>query len=206
MASWRLQPPRYRHSTLKCYSEYMKVIIGLGNPEERFRQTRHNVGFLTLSRYAETKGIAFQQRDKFKACIAEYTVAREKVLLVKPTTYYNLVGESAHAISDFYKLDSSDVLVIHDDLALPFGTIRTREKGSDAGNNGIKSLNTHIGPDTARIRIGIANDLRLHIPDADFVLSKFTHDEQSLLVTLQPKIAELIDDFIRGQFVTTTHR
>lgn len=184
----------------------MKLIIGLGNPEEKYSYTRHNVGFWMLSRYAEGKSVEFQLRDKFKAYIAEFTVAGEKILLAKPTTYYNLVGESARAIADFYKLMPADILIVHDDLALPFGTIRTREKGSDAGNNGIKSMNAHIGPNTARIRIGAASEQRERVDDASFVLGKFTTDEQAALQKMQPKIAELIDDFISGTFATTTHR
>lgn len=183
----------------------MKLIIGLGNPEERYRRTRHNIGFWMLSRYAKKHDVEFQLRDKFKACIAELTVDGEKVLLAKPTTYYNLVGESVRIISDFYKLPPEDILIIHDDFALPFGTIRTREKGSDAGNNGIKSINAHIGPDTARIRVGIATDLRSHMDDADFVLGRVTSEEQAVLDTLEPVAIRYITDFIRGSFTATTH-
>lgn len=184
----------------------MKLIIGLGNPEERFKHTRHNVGFRTLTKYAEAKGTQFQLKDKFRACIAELNVDGEKVLLAKPTTYYNLVGESARLIADFYKIAPEDVLVIHDELALPFGTIRTRLGGSDAGNNGVKSMNQHLGPGTARIRIGVYNDLRDRIDDADFVLSNFTKAEDEALESgLYTKIAEIIDSFIAGDFEHTTH-
>jgi peptidyl-tRNA hydrolase, PTH1 family len=184
----------------------MKLIIGLGNPEERYTRTRHNVGFFTLSTYAAEQRSDFQLKDKFKAYIAEITVAGEKIILAKPTTYYNNVGESARAIADFYKIDPSDILIIHDELALPFGTIRTRIGGSDAGNNGIKSMNQHCGESTSRIRIGVYNELRDRIDDANFVLSNFTSDEQSALDDLQPKLHALIDSFVRGTFETTTHR
>ena len=184
----------------------MKLIIGLGNPEEKYKHTRHNVGFFTLSQYAKEKGSDFQLRDKFKACIAEFTHEGEKIILAKPTTYYNNVGEAGRAIADFYKIDSTDILIVHDELALPFGTIRTRIGGSDAGNNGIKSMNQHCGEDTSRIRIGVYNELRDRIEDASFVLSNFSSDEQSSLEDLQPKLHALIDSFIRGTFETTTHR
>jgi PTH1 family peptidyl-tRNA hydrolase len=184
----------------------MKLIIGLGNPEERYRNTRHNIGFRVLDSFAAEKDAEFQQKDKFKALVAELTVDSEKVILAKPTTYYNNVGEAARLISDFYKIAPEDTLIIHDELALPFGTIRTRIGGSDAGNNGIKSINQHLGPDTARIRIGIYNDLRDRIDDADFVLSHFTSDESvPLSDIIVPKTLVITDRFITGNFVHTTH-
>ena len=183
----------------------MKLIVGLGNPEAKFKNTRHNVGFRMLSEYAREKGIEFQLKEKFRACIADLTVDGQKVLLAKPTTYYNLTGEAVRLITDFYKVTPEDVLVVHDELALPFGRIRTRIGGSDAGNNGIKSMNQHIGPSTARIRIGVYNELRDRIDDADFVLSNFTKAEDESLAVLYDKVAGIIDDFIAGNFQTTTH-
>lgn len=184
----------------------MKLIIGLGNPEERYTNTRHNVGFRVLTAYAESRGSEFQLRDKFKACVAELTIHSEKIILAKPTTYYNNVGEAGRAIADFYKIDPGDILVIHDELALPFGTIRTRIGGSDAGNNGIKSINQHIGTETARIRIGIYNELRDRMDDAQFVLSNFTSSErESLEQTLLTKTHVLMDSFVTGTFENTTH-
>lgn len=183
----------------------MKLIVGLGNPETRYDGTRHNVGFEVLDAYSRAQGIEFQLKDKFKAELAETGSPGDKVLLLKPRTYYNLSGEAVRAVADFYKIDPQDILVIHDELALPFGRIRTRLGGSDAGNNGIKSINQHLGPDTARVRIGIANQLREQIPDADFVLAKFTATEREDLDRLNHKATELIDDFIGDRFETTTH-
>lgn len=183
----------------------MKLIIGLGNPEERYKNTRHNVGFRVLDEYAKEKGIEFQPKDKFRAHVAEFTIDGEKVILAKPVTYYNLTGESARLIADFYKIAPEDVLIIHDELALPFGTIRTRAGGSDAGNNGIKSIIQHLGPNTARIRFGVYNELRDRIDDADFVLSNFTKVEDEALAELSKKVSVLIDTFIRGSFEVTTH-
>jgi len=183
----------------------VKLILGLGNPETRYDRTRHNVGFAMLDAYATEKGTEFQNKDKFRAHIAELTVEDEKVILAKPTTYYNNTGEAGRLIADFYKIETTDILIIHDELALPFGTIRTRLGGSDAGNNGIKSMNQHLGPDTARIRIGVYNDLRDRIDDADFVLSNFTKDESMALSDLSSKVLAIIDDFINGLFEHTTH-
>ena len=183
----------------------MKLIIGLGNPEEKFTHTRHNVGFRVLDDFAKEQGASFKLEKKFKAEVAELSSDGEKVILAKPMTYYNLSGEAARAICDFYKIEPHDALVIHDELALPFGTIRSRLGGSDAGNNGVKSINTHLGPDTARIRVGIWNDLRDRIDDANFVLSRFTAEESAALDEKTQKITSLIDAFIQGQFEPTTH-
>lgn len=184
----------------------MKLVLAQGNPGSEYAATRHNVGFIVLDAYARQQGVSFQPKDKFKAEIAEFSAGGEKVLLAKPQTFYNLTGESVRALVDFYKLTpEQDVLVIHDELALPFGTIRTRHSGSDAGNNGIKSINQHVGSETSRIRIGIANELRERMDDASFVLSKFNGDEQKTLEEKLPKIFSLIDAFIDGSFEATTH-
>lgn len=183
----------------------MKLIVGLGNPEERYKDTRHNTGFKVVDCYVDEKGGAFQRKDKFKADVAELSVDGEKIIFAKPTTYYNLSGEAVRAISDFYKITPENILVIHDELALPFGTIRTRIGGSDAGNNGVKSITEHLGSDTARMRIGIYNELRDRIDDADFVLGRFTGKEAEHFGELHKKTTSIIDAFITGKFEATTH-
>lgn len=182
------------------YNNDMKLVIALGNPEPKYDGTRHNVGFFVVDSYAAAKGLQWQHEPKFKADIA----AGDTYILAKPTTYYNLSGEAARAIADFYKLSPEDVLVVHDDLALPVGTVRTRFGGSPAGNNGIKSLNQHMGDGTARVRIGT----HANYPgdQTDFVLGKFTRDEQETLHEQIPKITQAIASFLDGTFQTTTHR
>ena len=185
----------------------MKLIFAQGNPGKDYSTTRHNVGFMVLDTLASEKSTAFAAKPKFHADTAELTIAGEKVLLVKPTTFYNETGQSARSLVDFYKLDTAnDVLVIHDDLALPLGKIRIREKGSDAGNNGIKSLNAHLGPNYNRIRIGIENDLRNRMGDMNFVLGHFSKDEAvTLKEVIIPKTIELIERFCAGELETTSH-
>jgi PTH1 family peptidyl-tRNA hydrolase len=175
----------------------MKLILAQGNPESKYDNTRHNVGFAVIDAFAESLQLRWTDKSKFNAMIAETTIDDEKIILAKPTTYYNETGQSARKIIDFYSiLPEHDVLVVHDDLALPFGTLRTRTQGSDAGNNGIKSLNTHIGPDYHRIRIGIANDLREKIPDADFVLNRFTKDESDSFDKIHKQALDYISLFV----------
>lgn len=180
----------------------MKLIFAQGNPETKYAGTRHNIGFFVLDTFVATHNAQWQPKAKFKADCAEITVSGHKVLLVKPTTYYNSTGESARAIKDFYKLDNSDILVVHDELALPFGRLRTRRDGSDAGNNGIKSLNAHIGADYARLRIGVHSDIRTRTGDVDFVLGAFTAAERKSLSDVTTAALTIIDDFIND---TLTH-
>lgn len=178
----------------------MKLIVGLGNPEPKYDLTRHNVGFLLLDAIAEQLGATWQEKSKFKGLIAETAIGGEKALLLKPTTYYNLTGESARAVVDFYKLSAAeDVLVLHDELALPFGTLRTRLSGSDAGNNGIKSMIAHLGASFARIRVGIANEQAPQRQAADFVLSPFTRDEQEHMGDVARHALSFIEDFVHQE-------
>lgn len=177
----------------------MKVILALGNPGEKYVHTRHNAGFLVVNQLAAEQGAQFSNKPKFFSDIAELNMSGEKILLVKPTTYYNDVGISARALMDFYKLTLDNVLVIHDDTALDFGKIRVRKGGRDAGSNGLKSLHTHIGADFWHIRIGTDNLLRRQIGDVDFVLSKFNTDERKILRDWTiPEAIKLIGTFLDG--------
>ncbi len=180
----------------------MKLIIGLGNPETKYDSTRHNLGFAVLDAFAKEQGATWQYKRKYKADVAE--VPSHDALLVKPTTYYNLVGESVKAIADFYKIPAEDILIVHDELALPFGTLRTRHKGSDAGNNGIKSLNAHLGPTTKRLRIGIDNELSAFMEASDFVLAKFTPAERHKLTdAVLPHATAQLQRFLDDAFEPT---
>ena len=175
----------------------MKVILALGNPGEKYAHTRHNAGFLVIDQLATEQGAHFSNKPKFFADIAELNMSGEKILLVKPTTYYNEVGIAARALMDFYKLTLDDLLIIHDDTALDFGKIRIRKGGRDAGSNGLKSLHAHIGSDFWHIRIGTDNLLRRQIGDVDFVISKFNADERIILRNWTiPESIKLIGTFL----------
>jgi len=170
---------------------FIQLIVGLGNTGKEYDGTRHNVGFSAVDRYhVENKFPQWQEKTKFKAYISEDFIAGKKVILAKPTTLMNLSGEAVRALKDFYKLQNSDITVIHDELDLPFGTIKEKQGGGSAGNNGLKSLIAHIGEDFKRIRIGIKNDLIVDstgsrstkkIDPADFVLGKFSAQEKKQL-------------------------
>lgn len=185
----------------------MKLILAQGNPGTDFAQTRHNVGFMVIDAFSKQLQAEWTPKAKFHADLADVTLAGEKVLLVKPTTFYNETGRAARALADFYKLESArDILVIHDDLALSLGTIRVREKGSDAGNNGIKSLNAHLGENYTRLRIGTWSELRDKMSDIDFVLAKFSAEEtKRLRDDIIPHTLTLIEAFCNGTLETTSH-
>ena len=181
----------------------MKVIFALGNPGSEYVKTRHNVGWQFLDAYAEKSSVDFTSKSKFHGDIAELTVGEDKALLVKPTTFYNDTGLCARTIADFYKLSPEDFLIIHDELALPLGTLRTRFGGSDAGNNGIKSINAHLGEGSARLRIGIF-DAEVPRDALASVLGKFTSDEEKALHDLTSLVFTVFDTFIANKFETTT--
>ncbi len=182
----------------------MKLIFAQGNPGTAYNDTRHNVGFAVLDSIVKNSQLSFTEKTKFQAYLAETTVNGEKVLFAKPTTFYNETGVAARVIVDFYKLDPArDVLVIHDELALPFGTIKTRQEGSDAGNNGVKSLNSHLGTQYNRVRIGVYNPLRDQINDADFVLGRFTQDERGMLPQIIDQAAEFVTAFLHEDLEPT---
>lgn len=190
----------------------MKLIVGLNNPGSEYLGTRHNIGehilrTIIAGNFAGDDACEFQDKPKFKAEICQVQIGDEKVILALPHTFYNLCGESVRVITDFYKIEPKDVLVVHDELALPFGTIRNRVGGSDAGNNGIKSVIQHIGQRFSRIRVGILNEDREKLGDAAFVLSRFSSTEQAQMPDIIKEAKASILSFIQdAEFGATTKR
>jgi PTH1 family peptidyl-tRNA hydrolase len=183
----------------------MKFIIGLGNPDAKYAKTRHNTGYMILTGLGAKHAAAWQTKAKFQAECAQIELDGIPVLLLKPTTYYNDSGLSVRKVKDFYNIDNADILVIHDELVLPFGTIRVRPSGGDAGNNGIKSVTAHIGEDYARVRVGIGHDERQPEDDIDFVLSAFTKAETATLPHIFDAIEPLIHEFIASRLEPLSH-
>ena len=161
---------------------FIKLIVGLGNVGKDYDGTRHNIGFAVVDEFRKkNKFPAWQEKSKFKAFISEDFLDGKKVILAKPTTLMNASGDSVRVLKDFYKIDNKDIVVVHDELDLPFGTVKQKIRGGSAGNNGLKSLISQIGEDFSRIRIGIKNDLLERMDAADFVLSKFSKEEATKL-------------------------
>ena len=137
----------------------MKLIVGLGNPGSEYAKTKHNVGFMLADALAERLAAA-PWREKFNALVSEAYIGAEKVLIAKPQTYMNNSGEAVAPLMNWYKLEPEELIVIHDDMDLPAGTIRIRKKGSAGGHNGIKSILSHLGDENfSRVRIGIGRPL-----------------------------------------------
>ena len=154
----------------------MKLFVGLGNPGRKYADTRHNVGFMVIDELAKKWSVTMTEDKKFKGIIGSAHVNGEKIILLKPTTYMNLSGESVQAVMDFYDLQNEDIIVIYDDLDMETGKIRGREKGSAGGHNGIKSMILHLaGEEFKRFKIGI--DKSQYGKTTDHVLGKFTTKE-----------------------------
>ena len=142
----------------------MKLIVGLGNPGKQYEGTRHNVGFAVIDEIAERLHMSLDQA-KFKGIYGMGHVEGEKIFLLKPLTYMNLSGESIGALMDYYQIDIEELLVIYDDLDLPVGRIRLRQRGSAGGHNGVKSTISHVGSqEFNRIRVGIRSSNTMEWP------------------------------------------
>lgn len=185
----------------------MKVILAQGNPGAAYSQTRHNIGFNALDYMAALHNAHWLEKPKFKAYIANLTLGQKKAILVKPITYYNQTGMAAQAILNFYKLNpAQSFMVVHDDLALNFGKIRIRHQGSDAGNNGIKSLNAHLGQNYTRVRIGTANSYAKNQQDTAFVLGHFTDQEKAFIKeSILPTTTQIMTNFCQDNLKTTSY-
>lgn len=156
----------------------MFLIVGLGNPGSQYEDTRHNIGFKVVDNIAKEYNIEIN-RQKFKGMCGEGFINGQKVILLKPTTYMNLSGESIREVVDFYKLSNEDILVIYDDISLDVGRLRIREKGSAGGHNGIKSIIAHLGTDIfPRIKVGVGQP---NVDLVNYVLGKFTKEEMEVL-------------------------
>jgi PTH1 family peptidyl-tRNA hydrolase len=175
------------------------LIIGLGNPEAKFDGTRHNIGFAALDYFAAKNDFpGWINKKDLKCHMAVHILGDTRIILCKPTTYMNLSGEAAQAAQHFYKIYNQKTLAVYDELAINFGQLRTRVGGSDAGHNGVKSLTQHIGEDFSRLRVGIGNGFSEKADASDFVLGKFTKQEQENLDAILREVNSLINDFIFG--------
>ena len=165
------------------------LIVGLGNPGNEYKHTRHNVGFMAIDAIAPTDSI---WKNEKSALTTRAEIDGKKVILVKPQTYMNNSGESVVSLMAFYKIPLENLIVIHDDMALKVGTMREKTGGGSAGHNGIKSIDAHVGKDYRRIRIGIGHprDFESPIDPSDWVLGKFD-DEQLKQIKLIIKSIKL---------------
>lgn len=173
----------------------MKLIVGLGNPGGKYEFTRHNAGFLMVDFYANENNFEIKKL-KHKALIGETVIAGEKVIFAKPQTFMNLSGDSVREIADYYNIDNKDIFVIYDDISLPLGRIRIREKGSAGGHNGIKDIilktNTDVFP---RLKIGVSENGDKNL--IDYVLGSFSKKELEVLREVAKTVTGIIEDFVK---------
>jgi PTH1 family peptidyl-tRNA hydrolase len=171
-----------------------KLIVGLGNPGSKYQWTRHNAGFMVLDRLSHVSGIPVTKK-RFSGFYGEGSWKNERLLLLKPQTFMNLSGQSVAEALRFHKIDLQNLLVIHDDLDIPYGRVKLKEGGGHAGHNGLRSLVSELGGGGfIRIRVGIG---RPRFGDAaDYVLSNFTKDELVVLPQMVDEIIDLLDLYL----------
>ncbi|WP_413376999.1 aminoacyl-tRNA hydrolase [Alkalihalobacillus sp. 1P02AB] len=183
----------------------MKLIVGLGNPGEKYAGTRHNIGFDIIDSCAKTLGIELNQA-KFKGIYGTGVVNGEKVYLLKPLTYMNLSGESVRPLMDYFQIPLEDLVVIYDDLDLPAGKIRLRKKGSAGGHNGIKSLIQHLGTqEFNRIRVGVDRPKNGE-PIVQYVLGKYHPDERQAIAESIEQATKAVEAWTSASFLEVMNK
>lgn len=188
--------------TIQLYSVGLNktiLIVGLGNPGKEYDGTRHNIGFTCLDAFASSSDFPGWTNKKDLLCLlTQLTLGDTRVILLKPTTFMNQSGESVQAVMNFYKIAPEHVVVVHDELDIPFGQIRTRVGGSAAGHNGVKSIIEHVSEDFGRVRIGIGPKVPAQIDSADFVLQKFSNDEFVEMPPLTREVSAILSEYAYG--------
>lgn len=166
-----------------------KLIVGLGNPGSKYEETRHNAGFLLLDEIARAYNATFTAEKKFQGEVARVMIGNHDIRLLKPTTFMNLSGESVQPMANFFRIEPEQILVAHDELDIPPGTVRLKKSGGHGGHNGLRDIIKHLGRDFWRVRLGIG-----HPGDAkkvvSFVLKRAPSSEADLLT-------RAIDDVVR---------
>ncbi len=174
------------------------LVVGLGNPGDKYLYTRHNAGFLTLDYIAQKAGVKVD-RSKFKALMGEAVIGGKRVLLMKPQTFMNLSGEAVRAAADFYKIAPENITVVCDDINLAPGKLRIRKKGSDGGQKGLRSIIEHLGTDAfPRIRMGVGAKPHPEYDLADWVLGEFSKADKELFFTAMGKASDALPLIIGG--------
>lgn len=183
----------------------LKCIVGLGNPGKKYELTRHNVGFWAVDQLCDLWGITFQ-KEKWNSLMAEGIINGEKVILLKPLTYMNLSGEAVGAAVRFLKLPFENLLVIYDDMDIPLGQLRLRQKGSSGGHNGIKSIIQHLGTEHFnRIKIGIGRPPS-YMSVIDYVLAPFQAADHELAASAAISAAKAVNEWLMNDFLSSMNK
>ena len=176
----------------------MKLIVGLGNPGKEYENTRHNMGFMSIDKFALNHNVKID-KSKFGGLYTDLTIKGEKVILLKPQEYINLSGEVIKKYVDFYKIDVSDILIISDDLDQDIGSLKLKYKGSSGGHNGLKNIEAHLHTNKyKRIKIGISNDKSVNTKD--YVLGKISKENKKVLDEVTDKVVDILNDYFTLSF------
>ncbi len=168
------------------------LIVGLGNPGRAYEKTRHNIGFQVVEAFAEKLGCGFRKASAFHGLVAEGVIGEKKIVILKPQTYMNSSGEAVKVCSSYYKVPSTQILVVSDDVYLPFDRIRLKASGGSGGHNGLKSIESHLGTQVyMRLRVGVSNKASGDL--ADYVLSPFLEEEKQRLPDLVKHAVETLE-------------
>ena len=175
----------------------ISLIIGLGNPGDKYSKTRHNAGFWFIDELASRYGASFKAESKFSGEVAKANIEGQSVWLLKPSTFMNRSGLAAHQLSSFYKIPVDKILVAYDELDLPAGTVRLKKSGGHGGHNGLRDLHAQITKDYMRLRFGIG-----HPGDrnkvADYVLSRPNQGDEIEITHAIDRAVDVVDEIIKG--------
>jgi PTH1 family peptidyl-tRNA hydrolase len=198
MALFQRQQPINQSYQLYTLGQHKTIlVVGLGNIGEKYDGTRHNVGFGAVDYFASLALFGpWTTKSNLRCEFTSNTMADKQVIIIKPTTFMNASGEAVHAVMQFFKIPDEDVVVVHDELDIPFGQIRSRVGGRSAGHNGLESIIQHIGENFGRIRIGIKSDKSEKTDSVKFVLAKFSKEEQDQIDALNKEVAAMLSEDI----------
>lgn len=173
----------------------MKLIVGLGNPGRQYQNTRHNLGFVTVDAIADENKISVS-KEKWNAVYGKGEIEEEEIILAKPLTFMNLSGESVAPMMHWFKMEPKDLIVVYDDIHLPLGQLRIRERGSEGGHNGLSSIITYIGTqEFIRVRMGV-DEPPPGYDQADYVLSRFTKAEMKIVEDMVQDAKEAVKTLV----------
>ena len=176
----------------------MKLIVGLGNPGKEYEDTRHNIGYMVVDNFVKANNLG-TFTEKFNGLILKTTYNDEQLIIVKPLSYMNLSGDVVRKVSDYYKIDINDILVIHDDLDMPVGKIKLKVGGSSGGHNGIKDITNKLGNENYKhLKIGIANDKNMDTKD--YVLGKFKDNDKKEIMFAVYYANDILKDYFKYDF------
>ena len=176
----------------------MKLLICLGNFGGKYELTRHNMGFMFADNFAIKHGSDFKLEPRLRSEIASFFLNGDKIIIVKPQTYMNLSGEALSLVKNFYKIENENILIVYDDISLPLGKMRFRDKGSDGGHNGIKSITLHMGTTVFdRLKLGIGPQPENMKSDV-YVLQNFTTEQFNLITETMPKFIEAVEFYLQA--------